>query len=456
MSPKPSTTSVPSISCPPDKSITHRVLFFAAMAKGRSRVARPLISGDTRATMNCLASLGVRFHESSDGVEIESPGIAGWHRRPSAPLYAGNSGTTARFLAGVLSACPGMEAVITGDASLSRRPMRRVLDLLEQAGAAGTASDTLPVAIHGRNLSAFDVKSPHGSAQVKTAMILAALTCDGVSRVTLPDGSRNHTEILCAKLGLPVTASRSGGVETVTIDGPAEIKPFDVTVPGDPSSAAFIVAAALLTGTGVTIRGVCGNPLRSAFLDVLEQAGVVVRRTPVASHEFTEPVEDWFIDPAVATRGGFRPAGEIPAAWVPAIIDEIPVLATILAFAPGASLFRGVGELRVKESDRLAGTIRLLEAAGCAARAIGDDLEIAGGLTPGSLKPFEFDPAGDHRLAMAAMVLEMVLDLGAQKKCTISDRSCVEVSFPDFPAVLTSLQTSAQPTSAARKRGILP
>jgi len=450
---KPSTTSVPSISCPPDKSITHRVLFLAAMARGRSRVVRPLLSGDTRATINCLAGLGVRFHESGDVVEVDSPGIAGWHK-PGAPLYAGNSGTTARFLAGVLSACPGMEAVITGDASLSRRPMRRVLDLLEQAGATSAASDTLPVTVHGRRLKAFDVRSPHGSAQVKTAMVLAALTCDGVSRVTLPDGSRNHTEILCANLGLPVTASRQGGVETITVHGPAEINPFEVTVPGDPSSAAFIVAAALLSGTGVIIRGVCGNPLRSAFLDVLDQAGVVVQRTPVASHEFTEPAEDWVVE-AAATRGVMRPAGEIPAAWVPAIIDEIPVLATILAFAPGRSLFRGVGELRVKESDRLAGTIRLLEAAGCAARAIGDDLEIAGGLTPAALKSFEFDPAGDHRLAMAAMVLEMVSEFVAQKTCTISDRSCVEVSFPDFPAVLTSLRNSAQTSSPSRKRGIL-
>lgn len=461
-----------SVTCPSDKSITHRVLFLAAMARGRSRIFRPLVSGDTRATMNCLGALGVRFHESADAIEVDSPGIAAW-QRPAAPLYAGNSGTTARFLAGVLSACPGMEAVITGDASLSRRPMRRVLDLLGQAGANVVATDTLPLTIKGTRLKAFDVASPHGSAQVKTAMTLAALTCDGVSRVTLPDGSRNHTEILCAKLGLQVSASRQGGLETVTISGPAEIKPFEVTVPGDPSSAAFLVAAGLLSGTGVVIRGVCGNPLRSAFLDVLDQAGVPVGRTPVDSRHFTEPVEDWIVDGAAGgERRAMRGVEEIPAAWVPAIIDEIPVLATILAFAQGRSLFRGVGELRVKESDRLAGTIRLLEAAGCPARAIGDDLEIPGGLRASGLKPFEFDPAGDHRLAMAAMVLEMVLETvrenasgaDAQKSCTISDRSCVEVSFPDFPAVLTFLQTSmentsvknASPRSASRtrKRGI--
>jgi 3-phosphoshikimate 1-carboxyvinyltransferase len=445
-----------SVTCPSDKSITHRVLFLAAMARGRSRIFRPLVSGDTRATMNCLGALGVRFHETADAIEVDSPGIAAW-QRPAAPLFAGNSGTTARFLAGVLSACPGMEAVITGDASLSRRPMRRVLDLLGQAGANVVATDTLPVTIKGTRLKAFDVASPHGSAQVKTAMTLAALTCDGESRVTLPDGSRNHTEILCAKLGLPVSASRQGGLETVTISGPAEIKPFEVTVPGDPSSAAFLVAAGLLSGRGVKVTGVCGNPLRSAFLDVLDQAGVVVGRHAAASQDFSEPSEDWEVEgltaPGGAGRHALRPAGEIPAAWVPAIVDEIPVLATILAFAPGPSVFRGVAELRVKESDRFAATVRLLRAAGCPAHAEGDDLVVPGGLKPSAIEAFDFDPERDHRLAMCAMVLESV----AQKSCNIPDRSCVEVSFPSFEVVLGSInpQSSVHKASSLKKRGIL-
>ena len=433
------------------------------MAKGKSRIHRPLLSGDTRATMDCLRALGVSIHEGSgegsgegsETIDVDSPGTTGW-KKPDAPLNAGNSGTTARFLMGVLSACPGMQASIIGDASLSRRPMRRVLDLLHRAGAPEASHETgeaaqaseksLPVTIRGAHLQPFDVQSAVGSAQIKTAMIFAALTCDGESRVTLPDGSRNHTEILCAKLGLPVTASRGGGLETITIHGPADIRPFEVTVPGDPSSAAFLVAAGILSGQGIMIRGVCGNPLRSAFIDVLDQAGLTVQRTPVAGKNFTEAVEDWSVSPGSQSRLAIRPAGEIPAAWAPAIIDEIPVLAVVLAFAPGASVFRGVGELRFKESDRLAATVELLQQAGCKAVAEGDDLLIAGGLKPATIKPFEFDPKGDHRLAMAAMVLEFV----AQKACTILDRSCVEVSFPDFTAVLSSVDSKH-----SKKRGLL-
>ncbi len=418
------------------------------MAQGRSRIVCPLFSGDTRATMNCLAALGVAFHEISGpvaAIEVDSPGISGW-AIPDHDLDAANSGTTARFLIGVLSACPDMRATISGDASLSRRPMRRVLDLLQQAGApAFDGNDCLPITISGRRLQAFDVKSLYGSAQVKTAMTFAALTCDGQSQVTLPDGSRNHTEILCTKLGLPVAASRQGGLETITIHGPAEIKPFEVTVPGDPSSAAFLVAAGLLSGHGIMIQGVCGNPLRSAYLDVLDQAGITVKRMSVADKNFTESVENWTVPAVLQNRLMIRPAGEIPAAWAPAIIDEIPVLAVILAFAPGASVFRGVGELRFKESDRLAATVRLLQAAGCPAQAEGDDLVIPGGLNPAALEGFDFDPAGDHRLAMAAMVLEFI----AQKTCTITGKSCCEVSFPDFAAVLSSMD-SKHP----KKRGI--
>ena len=429
------------------------------MAKGKSRIHRPLLSGDTRSTMDCLRALGVSIHEGIDSIDVDSPGIAGW-KIPDESLYAGNSGTTARFLMGVLSSCPGMHATITGDASLSRRPMRRVLDLLQSAGALeathenGGASQTfeksLPITICGTRLQPFDVHSAVGSAQIKTAMIFAALTCDGESRVTLPDGSRNHTEILCAKLGLPVTASRGGGLETISISGRAEIHSFEVTVPGDPSSASFLVAAGILSGHGIMIHGVCGNPLRSAFIDVLDQAGLTVQRTSVAGKNFTEAVEDWSVPSGsqypLGIRPAIRPAGEIPAAWVPAIIDEIPVLAAVLAFASGASVFRGVGELRLKESDRLAATVDLLRVAGCEAVAEGDDLRIAGGLKPAAIKAFEFDPRGDHRLAMAAMVLEFV----AQKACIILGRSCVEVSFPDFAAVLSSLDSKH-----SKKRGLL-
>lgn len=459
--------NLPLVDCPPDKSITHRLLFFAAMAPGRSVVRNPLICADTRSTIDCLKQFGVNFlfgeplsdplsdplsepygtESDSFCLTVESPGFAQWHE-PQLPLNAGNSGTTSRFLLALISACPGVRAEICGDDSLSKRPMRRVLDLLAEAGALPVASNNLPLTLTGTRLRPFNVTSTVASAQVKTAMILAALTCEGESFVTLPAGSRDHTEILCARLGLNLVVERlpiavqiphleapgnAANRERITISGPAAVPPFDLTVPGDPSSAAFLVAAGLLSGSGAQIRQICANQLRSSFLDVLDQAGVNLIRQPLPVPGFVEPVESWLVPAGMGSRWGLRGVGEIPPAWAPSLIDEVPILATILAFGAGESIFRGVGELRVKESDRLAGTVRLLRAAGCEAIVVGNDLIVPGGLTRGAIKDFEFDSEGDHRLTMCAMVLERI----AKKTCKISERSCVDVSFPDFPAVLT-------------------
>jgi 3-phosphoshikimate 1-carboxyvinyltransferase len=242
---------------------------------------------------------------------------------------------------------------------------------------------------------------------------------------------------------MPVYARREGAIEILTVRGPAEVPPFQLQVPGDPSSAMFLAAAALLTGDGLVIPGVCANPLRTAALDVLEQAGIQIARVSHKASGLSEPAEDWHVPawlarPRLSARTVSWGAEEIPAQWVPAIIDEVPVLATVLAFAGGPSIFRGLGELRIKESDRLAGIVRLLNAAGCAAVEDGDDLVVPGGLKAKTIPTFEFDPQGDHRLAMCAMILEQV----AQKRCNISDRSCVEVSFPDFERVLASITSN--------------
>jgi 3-phosphoshikimate 1-carboxyvinyltransferase len=438
------------VACPPDKSITHRLLVLAGMACGKSSILSPLVSGDTRATIRCLEKLGVRFDLQGDRLEVESPGVARWNRDPGI-LDCGNSGTTARLLIGVLSSVPGMKATIAGDESLSRRPMRRVLQALPadagvriESPSGDTGADRLPLVIYGAKLSPFHATSKVGSAQVKSALTLAGLGCDGETTITLPAGSRNHTEILCVRLGLPVSAERYGALETITVRGPGEVQPFALRVPGDPSSAMFLAAAGLLAGVRCMIPGICANPLRTAALDVLEQASIQIQRTPVRADDLSEPAENWIVPAWLdgskpLTRSRAWGAEEIPAAWVPAIIDEVPVLATILAFAQGPSMFRGLGELRVKESDRLAGIVRLLNAAGCAALAEGDDLIIPGGLKAKAIPDFSFDPEGDHRLAMCAMVLEQV----AQKTCNISDRGCVEVSFPDFERVLLSIASKS-------------
>lgn len=437
--------NVPVVDCPPDKSITHRLFFFGAMARGESLVRNPLNSADTRATIECLQQLGVTFSvpqydfendvaaKKHTFLKINSPGLSGF-KSPEADLNAGNSGTTARLLLGLLAACPGVHATLCGDASLSRRPMARVLDLLAKAGAEPVLSRQLPISLVGKQLEPFSVSSGIASAQVKTALILAAMTCHGDSTASLPAGARNHTEILCARLGLPVLVTRAEDRELIRISGPIDVPRFDLTVPGDPSSAAFLVAAGLLTGVGAVIYQVCANPLRTAFLDVLDQAGVNVTRCPQRNDSFVEAVENWDVPDGMGAQWFLRGAGEVPAAWTPSLIDEIPVLATVLAFGSEASIFRGVGELRVKESNRLDGVVRLLRSIGCHAVIDGDDLIVPGGLDVNEIPAFEFDCCGDHRLAMCAMILERV----ANKTCSISERSCVDVSFPDFPAVLTS------------------
>lgn len=417
--------------------------------------------------MACLERLGVRFEVSAGQVLVDSPGIADWNLQPGI-LDCGNSGTTARLLLGVLSSVPGMVATIAGDASLSRRPMRRVIKALPpDSGVRIVAADGsddargensnatavhLPLTVHGARLKPFHAKSEVGSAQIKSALALAAMSCDGESVIELPAGSRNHTEILCARLGMPVYARREGALEILTVRGPAEVPPFELQVPGDPSSAMFLAAAALLSGDGLVIPGVCANPLRTAALDVLEQAGIQIARVSHKASGLSEPAEDWHVPawlarPRLSARTVSWGAEEIPAQWVPAIIDEVPVLATILAFAGGPSLFRGLGELRLKESDRLSGIVRLLNAAGCGATEEGDDLIIPGGLKAKAIPAFSFDPMGDHRLAMCAMILEQV----AQKTCNISDRSCVEVSFPDFERVLASLSSKHSSSKKSEK-----
>jgi 3-phosphoshikimate 1-carboxyvinyltransferase len=339
-------------------------------------------------------------------------------------LDCGNSGTTARLLLGLLSG-HRFPATLTGDASLRRRPMRRVTVPLSRMGARfeEQGGDGLPLTVRGGPLRALRYEMPVSSAQIKSSLLLAGVAGEVEVELLEPGGrSRDHTERMLRHFGYPVEdldgwiALRPGG----------RIEPFDLQVPGDPSSAAFMVGAAVLAESGeLRIAGVGVNPTRTGFLSVLRRMGAPIAVEAVSTH-FGEPVADLVAGPA-ALR-----ATEVAAAEIPGLIDEIPLLAALASRAAGTTVFRAVGELRVKESDRLGLIAANLRAVGAHAAVSGDDLYVTGDAAPprGSVRT-----AADHRLAMAFAVLGTLP--GARVR--IDDLACAAVSFPDFPAALRGI-----------------
>ena len=408
---------------PGDKSITHRVLLLAALTRGTSHVRGALTSLDARSTARVLRQLGAELSPLRSGVPVIVRG-KGKFRRPAGPLFCGNSGTTTRLLLGLLSA-HRFSATLTGDRSLRRRPMRRVTVPLAAMGARFTErnGDGLPLTVRGEHLQSLSYQMPVSSAQIKGAILLAAMA--GAVEVALrePHGrSRDHTERLLQAFGY-VVAERDGWIH-FTPGG--HLEPFDIQVPGDPSSAAFLVGAATLAEAGeLRIAGVGVNPTRTGFLDVLDRMGADIQ---VENHStrFGEPVGDLVVRPA-SLRGTEVASGEIPG-----LIDEIPLLAVLASRAVGATTFRQVGELRVKESDRLGLIAENLRAVGAEAAVVGDDLVVEGS---GREPRGKVRTAGDHRLAMAFAVLGRAP--GARIR--IDDMACAAVSFPEFPAALRGI-----------------
>jgi len=404
------------IRVPGDKSVTHRLLMLAALADGRCVVHGALAAGDTRATAACLRALGVRVGALTGGrgTTVEGQGLRPF-RRPARALDCRNSGTTARLLMGLLAA-HRFRAVLTGDRSLRRRPMRRIADPLERMGARITTTDGhLPATVRGGPLRPLAWDSPVASAQVKTALLFAGLAGGVPVRVTEPLRSRDHTERMLKVLGAGCGVSGT----TVSLEPPDHLPPFETAVPGDISSAAYLVAAAILTGKrDVRIADVGVNPTRSGFLRALERMGGTV--------DVEDPFES--LGEPIASLVP-RPSSLVPvtveADEVPSMVDEIPVLACLAARADGVSVFRGVGELRVKESDRLALIAANLRALGVRAESAGDTLTVEGTTRPPRGRVLT---AGDHRLAMAFAVLGTVPGAAVR----LDDRRCVAVSYPDF------------------------
>jgi 3-phosphoshikimate 1-carboxyvinyltransferase len=412
---------------PGDKSITHRVLLLAALARGTSHVGGALTSLDARSSARVLRQLGAELSPLRPDTTVTIRG-RGRFRRPRGPLFCGNSGTTTRLLLGLLSA-HRFSATLTGDRSLRRRPMRRVTVPLTAMGARFTEQngDGLPLTVRGERLRPLSYEMPVSSAQIKSAILLAGMAGEVSVALREPHGrSRDHTERLLQAFGYGV-AEKDGWIH-FTPGG--HLEPFDMQVPGDPSSAAFLVGAAILAEAGeLRVAGVGVNPTRTGFLEVLKRMGAGVQ-VEDDSIRYGEPVGDLIVRPA-ALR-----STEVAASEIPGLIDEIPLLAVLASRAEGVTTFREVGELRVKESDRLGLIAENLRAVGAEAAVVADDLVVVGnGAEPRGRVRTE----GDHRLAMAFAVLGTVP--GARVR--VDDMACAAVSFPGFPATLRAIGAGA-------------
>jgi 3-phosphoshikimate 1-carboxyvinyltransferase len=411
------------IRVPGDKSITHRVLLLAAFAPGTSTIKGILTSLDARSSARVLRQLGAGISPLRHGTTTTVQG-RGSFRRPIDILDCGNSGTTTRLLLGILSAHQ-FSATLTGDRSLRRRPMRRVTVPLSTMGARFIErnGDGLPLTVEGARLRPLSYEMPVSSAQIKSSILLAGMAGQVEVALREPHGrSRDHTERLLRAFGYGV-AERDGWI---TFKPTGRIEPFDIEIPGDPSSAAFLVGASVLAEGGeLRIAGLGVNPTRTGFLDVLTRMGAEVRIENLST-QFGEPVGDLLVQPAQLR------ASEIAAGEIPGLIDEIPLLAILASRADGTTTFRAVGELRVKESDRLGLLAENLRAVGARAEVVGDDLVVEGSdVTPrGRVRT-----AADHRLAMAFAVLGTVP--GARIR--IDDMACAAVSFPSFPETLRKI-----------------
>ena len=404
-----------SLRVPGDKSISHRALMFAALANGASRITRILPSADVHSTAGVLRALGAEIPPLSDDFTVTGKGIAGF-RAPTTTLDCGNSGTTTRLMAGIVAALP-LTATFVGDASLSRRPMRRIARPLEAMGARFElpSHGGLPMTVHGGNVRDLEWKSEVASAQVKSAVLLAGVVGGRHVVVDEPARSRDHTERMLAARGIDV---RVKGTRVEIVTG-GTIQPLDTAVPSDPSSAAFFAGLAALASSGeLTLESVCMNETRIGFLHVLRRMGANVHwDTP--SLVGGEPVASVVVQP-----GSLR-AVTVGESEVPAMIDELPLLACLATRADGETVITGAGELRVKESDRIGAVVNNLRAIGADAEELPDGMKIRG--SDRSLRG-HVATHGDHRLAMAFGVL----GAAPGNDIEVDDQDCVAVSYPGF------------------------
>lgn len=411
------------LTVPGDKSISHRAVMFGALAQGMTEVHHFLKGADCLSTIDCFRRLGIRIEETDDVLLIDGKGLDGLVS-PTDILDAGNSGTTTRLLAGILAAQP-FSSTLTGDASLQKRPMKRIVDPLTQMGASLTSineNGCVPLRIAGRPLHGIHYISSVASAQVKSAVLLAGLYAEGETSVTEPFVSRDHTELMLGSFGAQIAASGT----TVTIQPRPALSGQCITVPGDISSAAYFIAAALLVpNSEVLIRNVGINPTRDGILKAAQAMGgniqLLNRRTAGG-----EPVADLLV--TASSLHGIT----IEGSMIPGLIDELPVIAVMAAAAQGTTVIRDAAELKVKESDRIAVMVKNLSAMGADITGTDDGMIIRGGP---ALCGAQIDAFEDHRIAMSFAVAALFAD----GETEIRGSDCVQISYPGFYEDLQSL-----------------
>lgn len=418
---------------PGDKSISHRALMFLAMAMGTGRISGLLEGEDVLNTARALAAMGAKVARQDDGTWVVTGRGVGGLVAPDGPIDFGNSGTGVRLMMGVIAG-HDMTATLVGDASLSRRPMRRILDPLRQMGleVVGEARETLPLTIRGSSsLLPISYELPVPSAQVKSAVLIAGLLTPGETTVLEREATRDHTERMLRYLGADVREEARGALKAITVKGDAELVARDITVPGDPSSAAFAAAAALIVpSSDITIQGVLVNPSRTGFYDTIREMGGDVTFEN-AGESGGEPIAD------VRVRTSALRGVTVPADRAPSMIDEYPVLACVAAFAEGETRMEGLAELKVKESDRLKATADGLAACGVSAEVSGDTLIVRGGgaVRGTGLQGTPVQTHLDHRIAMAFLVLGLASSEGVR----VDDGAMIRTSFPEFQALMGRL-----------------
>lgn len=411
------------IRIPGDKSISHRAVMFGSLAQGITRVTNFLQGADCLSTISCFRKMGIPIENTPEEIIIHGKGLHGLSA-PEAILDVGNSGTTTRLISGILAG-QNFESMLTGDASIQSRPMLRIMKPLSEMGASIVSinnNNCAPLRIRGGALRAIDYTSPVASAQVKSCILLAGLYADGVTSVTEPYVSRNHTELMLSHFGADIKAADT----TVSIQPDPVLQGLDIAVPGDISSAAYFIAAALLVpGSEVLIRNTGINPTRDGVLRVCRAMGAdieLLNRQTAAGEDTAD----------LLVRASSLHGTTIEGSIIPTLIDEIPILAVLAAFAEGTTVIRNAEELKVKESNRLDIMVSELSAMGCDIQGTEDGMIIHGG------KPLHgavIDSRLDHRIAMSFAIA----GLAASGTTTIERADCVSISYPSFYQDLHSL-----------------
>ena len=416
------------ISVPGDKSISHRAIMLSSIADGRSSIKNFLRAEDCMSTLNAMKSAGVSIEMDGDLIIVHGAGLRGL-KEPEDLIDAGNSGTTTRLLAG-LFAGQDFFTVLTGDRYLRKRPMKRVVHPLRLMGAdisGREGGDKLPIALNGKILSGIEYHSPIASAQVKSSILLAGLYAEGRTEIIEPSLSRDHTERMLLSMGAKGAKRESSDRTAFSIEGGGALSAIDVEVPGDISSAAFFIVAALIVhGSEIKINGMGINPTRTGILDILINMGGDISLENKRDVE-GEPVAD------ILVRSSRLKGVEIKGELIPRAIDEIPVIAVAASVAEGKTVIRDARELRVKESDRIESMVRGLTELGVTVEELDDGMTIEGAE---EFKGAVVESYGDHRIAMSMAVA----GLAARGETLIKDYECVNISFPGFFDLLKTLQ----------------